>query len=210
MLTTPQAGGRDWFLTRKSASLQWWFDRAARSIGLMLQMDLTFVQRWRCFAGQLTAIMSAGLACFSAAAASRAPTLTLTAPTSEIVQRIVTAALDTCTARGDKVSVAVVARDGSLLGFLRSPLAAAHTIEVSRRKAYTAATLQAPTSQVLSRADLSFAPGILLISGGLPLCAAGACLGGVAVAGADPAVDEQCAQAGIDAVKDDLELGEIQ
>jgi uncharacterized protein GlcG (DUF336 family) len=120
------------------------------------------------------------------------------------------AAVEACTAKGTKVSAAVVARDGSLLGFLRSPLAAPHTIEVSRRKAYTAATLQAPTSQMLSRSDLSFAPGILLITGGLPLCAAGACLGGVAVAGAEPTVDEQCAQAGIDAVRDDLELGEIQ
>lgn len=210
MLATRQASRHVRFLTRKSASLQWCFDRAAHNIGVMPQMDLATMQHWHRFAGQLTAIVSAGLACFSAAAASRAPILTLTTPTAEIVQRIVIAALDTCTARGNKVSVAVVARDGSLLGFLRSPLAAAHTIEVSRRKAYTAATLQAPTSQVLSRTDLSFAPGILLISGGLPLCAAGACLGGVAVAGADPSVDEQCAQAGIDAVKDDLELGEIQ
>ena len=44
--------------------------------------------------------------------------------------------------------------------------------------------------------------------GGLPFSAGGRFLGGIAVSGAHLDVDEQCAQAGIDAIVDDLEFAE--
>lgn len=123
-----------------------------------------------------------------------------------IANRMVVAAVEHCTSKGYKVSSSVVGRDGRLLALLRNPLSGPHTIRVSERKAYTAASLQAPTSQMQSRKDLSFAPDILLIVGGVPINVGGQFYGGIAVAGADPKIDEECALQGIKAVAEDLEF----
>ena len=93
---------------------------------------------------------------------------------------------------------------GDLLAFLRNPLAGPHTEKVSQRKAYSAATFQTSTKAMQPRKDLSFAPGILLIQGGVPISIGGTSYGGIAVAGAAPNVDEICAQAGIKAIKEDI------
>ena len=73
-------------------------------------------------------------------------------------------------------------------------------------------TLTSPapaTSQVTDRPDLNFAPGILLIVGGVPINFGGHFYGGVAVAGApDLEVDEKCARAGIEAVADIMEFAD--
>lgn len=122
---------------------------------------------------------------------------------------IVIAAVNECTKRGYKVSAAVVDRNGNLSAFLRNPLSGPHTIEVSQRKAYSAASLQAATSQMSSRTDLSFAPGILLIVGGVPINFGGNFYGGVAVAGAEVEDDEECAQAGLDAISEIMEFAEL-
>lgn len=123
-----------------------------------------------------------------------------------IANKMVVAAVDHCTKTGYKVSASVVGRDGNLLAFLRNPLSGPHTIKVSERKAFTAASLQAATSQMQSRTDLNFAPGILLIVGGVPINVGGQFYGGIAVAGADPKVDEECAIKGMQSVADELEF----
>lgn len=63
------------------------------------------------------------------------------------------AALAKCKADGiGFVSVSVVDRSGQLQAFVRGDNAAAHTIEASRQKAYTAAAFGAPTSELAKRA----------------------------------------------------------
>lgn len=119
-------------------------------------------------------------------------------------------AVEDCTKRGYKVSAAMTGRDGNLMAFLRNPLSGPHTIEVSQRKAYSSATLQAPTSAMASRPDLSFAPGILLITGGVPVSVGGKFYGGIAVAGAEPDIDEKCAIAGVEAITEAIEFGGMQ
>lgn len=136
------------------------------------------------------------------------PTLPLEVISSEIANKIVVASVEECTRLGFLVSAAVVGRDGNLLAFLRNPYSGPHTILVSQRKAYSSATLRARTSDMKSRPDLNYAPGILLIVGGVPISFNGKFYGGVAVAGAKPEVDEICAEAGISAVKDILEFVE--
>ena len=160
----------------------------------------------RTFTG--AAYVAAMLLPFSAFASEKAPTIPIGLLSAEIANKIVTAAIDDCTKRGWKVSAAVVDRNGNLAAFLRNPLSGPHTIKVSQRKAYSSATLVAPTSQMSSRPDLNFAPDILLIVGGLPIEFAGHFYGGVAVAGADPAVDEQCARSGIEAVADIMDFAQ--
>jgi len=128
--------------------------------------------------------------------------------TQKLASRAVMAAVDDCTKRGYKVSASIVGREGNLLAFLRNPLSGPHTIEVSQRKAFTSATLQSPTSAMKSRNDLSFAPGILLIDGGIPVSVGGKFYGGLAVAGAEPEIDEKCALAGVEAISEALEFGQ--
>lgn len=141
-------------------------------------------------------------------AAETAPYIGLRFLTPEIANKIVGAAVAECAKRGFKVSAAVVDRAGNLVAFLRDPLSGPHTIKVSQHKAYTANSLQAPTSQITNRPDLNFAPGILLIVGGIPIDVGGHYYGGIAIAGAEPKVDEECAQAGLDAVAPILEFAD--
>ncbi|MEC9383605.1 MAG: heme-binding protein [SAR324 cluster bacterium] len=136
------------------------------------------------------------------------PTVQLRVLASHIAQKIVSAAVENCAQRGYLVSAAVVDRNGNLAAFLRNPLSGPHTIKVSQRKAFSSATLRAKTSEMAYRSDLNFAPDILLIVGGIPIQFVGNFYGGAAVAGAKPEIDEQCAQAGIDAVSGIMEFAD--
>ena len=138
----------------------------------------------------------------------KVPTVQLRVLASHIAHKIVSAAVENCAQRGYMVSAAVVDRNGNLVAFLRNPLSGPHTIKVSQRKAFSSATLRARTSEMSSRSDLNFAPDILLIVGGVPIQFVGNFYGGVAVAGAKPEIDEQCAQAGIDAISEIMEFAD--
>jgi uncharacterized protein GlcG (DUF336 family) len=156
----------------------------------------------------LAATMVLDLFLPNTADAEAAPTITTAYLAPELAHRIVATALSECGKRGYQVSVAVVSRDGNLLAFIRDPLSGPHTIVTSEKKAYSAATLRTKTSPMQARPDLNFAPGILLITGGVPILVGGKIYGGAAVAGAEPEVDEQCALAGIQAVQEVLEFSQ--
>ena len=117
-----------------------------------------------------------------------------------------------CSKKGYQIAVAVTDRYGNLLAFVRNPLAGPHTISVAQDKAYTAATFQSSTLQLANQLDfLAKVPRIILVGGGLPIRVGGYFYGAVGVSGAprdkSPGdVDERCAQAGIDAVKELLEF----
>ena len=138
----------------------------------------------------------------------KVPIVQLRLLASHIAQKIVSEAVENCAQRGYMVSAAVVDRNGNLVAFLRHPLSGPHTIKVSQRKAFSSATLRAKTSEMSFRSDLNFAPDILLIVGGIPIQFVGNFYGGAAVAGAKPEIDEQCAQAGIDAVSEIMEFAD--
>ena len=141
-------------------------------------------------------------------AAEEPPIVELRTLSLRVAHNIVLAAVQACVEEGYRVSASVVDRHGNLSAFLRDPLSGPHTVEVSQRKAFTSATSQMSTRQLSSRSDLSFAPGMLLIVGGVPIKFNGHFYGGVAVAGATPEMDEKCAEAGILAVSDTLEFVE--
>jgi uncharacterized protein GlcG (DUF336 family) len=119
------------------------------------------------------------------------------------------AALDKCTKDGYRVSVAVVDRAGGLRVQLRGDGAGPHTIDSSRKKAYTAASLRRPTTdfaELLTKnpalqglRDMN--ENILILGGGLPIETGGEVVGGIGVGGAPGAhLDDACAQAGLDAI----------
>ena len=148
------------------------------------------------------------LGCSTAGAADEQLTVKLRALSTDMAARIATAAYADCTKKGFKVAAAIVGRDGNLLAFLRNPLAGPHTVQVSQQKAYAAASFQVPTSAMGEMRDLAFAPGVILAVGGVPIDVAGHFYGGIAVSGADPKTDEVCAQAGIEAVREQLEFAD--
>ncbi len=132
----------------------------------------------------------------------------------ELANTLVMAAARHCTKMGYQVSVAVTDRNGKLLAFVRNPLSGSHTIDVATLKASTAASFQTPTIDMAKGFEgLSNAPGVLLIGGGVPVRIGGHMYGAVGVSGA-PAkkrsgdVDHECAQQGIDAVKEQLEFAQ--
>ncbi len=120
-------------------------------------------------------------------------------------------AIKTCRKAGVNVAVTVVDRSGHPQVVLRDTLAMNLTLTVSRDKAYTAMTFDAPTSSLEGRFSGPYSvpkiSGLIISAGGLPITAAGAIIGGVGVSGAPSGLtDEKCARAGLEAVRADIEM----
>ncbi len=125
--------------------------------------------------------------------------------------RMAQAAITACRKAGVNVTVTVVDRSGHPQVVLRDTLAMNLSLVVSRDKAYTAMTFDTPTSRLEHRFPDRYSvpkePGIIISAGGLPITAAGSIIGGIGVSGSPSGVtDEQCAQAGLDAVRTDIEM----
>lgn len=140
----------------------------------------------------------------SAQAAERPQDLTL-----EQARKATSAAVEKCRADGYRVSAAVVDAAGLLKAQLRDDGAGPHTLDSSRRKAYTAASLREPTGKmaelVAKRPELQalghMNDSILLLGGGFPIESGGRVVGGIGVGGAPGAsLDEACARAGLRAL----------
>lgn len=124
-----------------------------------------------------------------------------------------TAALQFCSAKGWKVSIAVVDRAGQLKTQLRADGAGPHTLDSSRRKAYTAASMREGTSKLLEivqknpgAATLPMIDGLLILGGGMPIRAGEEVIGGIGIGGAPGGhLDDQCAEAGISKIRERLQ-----
>ncbi|WP_316742917.1 heme-binding protein [Streptomyces sp. MK7] len=115
------------------------------------------------------------------------------------------AALEAAQKEGQRVSVAVVDRDGNTLVTLRGDGAGPQAYESAVKKAYTAVAWNAPTSQLTERLEsaptLKDIPGTLFLARGAPVAHDNTPIAGVGVAGAPSGdLDEKSARAGIAAV----------
>lgn len=126
-----------------------------------------------------------------------------------LANKAAAAALDKCKQDGYRVSVAVVDRAGVLRVLMRGDGAGPHTTDSSSKKAYTAASLGRPTSELADLiAKVPFLQAlremndrILILGGGLPIQFGNEVVGGVGVGGAPGAhLDDACAQAGLDSI----------
>lgn len=114
-----------------------------------------------------------------------------------------------CTGLGYQVSATVVDASGVTVAVIRADGAGPHTIDASRRKAYTSASAKNKTSAMLLASqtnplaqNLGQIEGFLLLGGGVPVLKNGMTIGAVGVGGAPSgAIDEVCAQAGIDSLQ---------
>ena len=123
--------------------------------------------------------------------------------------KAIQAALDACKKDGYRVSVSVVDRAGVLRAMGRADGAGPHTVDSSRKKAYTAASLRRPTSELADlimkvptlQALRDINGEILILGGGLPIETNGEVIGGIGVGGAPGAhLDDACAQEGLGAI----------
>ena len=119
------------------------------------------------------------------------------------------ATVDNCLADGYRVSVTVVDQGGNILAVLRQDGAGPHTLESSRKKAYTSASMKQPTAKLAGLiAKMPALQGlqrmnehILLLAGGLPIKIGADMVGGIGVGGAPGGhLDAACAQAGLDSI----------
>ena len=122
---------------------------------------------------------------------------------------IANGALDACKAMGYPASVVVVDRAGDTLVSLRGDGSGPHTVENARRKAYTAnfkmtteAFIQEMKTRPVRREQTTL-PNVVAINGGVPIKAGNDVIGGVGLSGS-PGKDEECVNAGLEKVKQQL------
>jgi uncharacterized protein GlcG (DUF336 family) len=130
--------------------------------------------------------------------------------TLELAQTIANAAIAQCRSMGYKISVTVVDREGLPIVMMRDDGAGLNTPEGSDRKAYTARAFSQPSAAFVKRLqDRPESVGsrhytrILALAGGLPIKVGDEIVGAVGVSGT-PGKDDDCSQAGIDKVADQL------
>ncbi|WP_432146830.1 GlcG/HbpS family heme-binding protein [Streptomyces sp. bgisy084] len=141
----------------------------------------------------------------AAAAVTDQATTTSTHLTIDAATKAAQAALHAAEKEDQRVTVAVVDRNGNTIVTLRGDGAGPQSYESAERKAFTSAAWNAPTSQLVERLqqtpNLKDIPGTLFLAGGVPVTAGKGPIAGIGVAGAPSgALDEKFAQAGADAV----------
>ncbi|MER5747272.1 GlcG/HbpS family heme-binding protein [Streptomyces sp. NPDC002225] len=125
--------------------------------------------------------------------------------TLEAATKAAQATLDAAKKENQRVSVAVVDRNGNTILTLRGDGAGPQAYESAVKKAYTAVSWNAPTSELAKRLanapTLKDIPGTLFLAGGAPVTAKGAPIAAIGVAGAPSGdLDEKFAQAGVAAL----------
>lgn len=125
----------------------------------------------------------------------------------EMAQAIVQGTVERCRADGFRVSVTVVDASGLMKAFVRDEGTGPHTIDLSRRKAYTALTFASRFETSLAFATargstlgspMPNVEGTVGVGGGVPVKVGEVAIGAVGVSGAVGGdKDEICAKAGI-------------
>ncbi len=129
-----------------------------------------------------------------------------------VARTLVEESIAACAAKGYPTSAVVVDIDGETIVAMHGDGASVHTLENARRKAYTAMTfkqttaeyakkLQDPNSVAHQQVTL---PNVIAIPGGVPIKSGNEVIGGVGLSGS-PGVDEDCINAGLEKVKDQLQ-----
>jgi len=130
----------------------------------------------------------------------------------DLANQIAAASVAACHEKGYAVTATVVDRAATIRAVQRADNAGPHTLEASRAKAFTSASAKNTTLAMMENAqknpgaaNLVHIPGFLLLGGGVPIKAGNDVIGAVGVGGAPAGnLDEQCAMAALDKVKDAL------
>jgi uncharacterized protein GlcG (DUF336 family) len=130
--------------------------------------------------------------------------------TLETAKKMAEACVQKAKASGWKMNIAIMDAGGNLKYFQRMDDAFLGSVQIAQLKANTSAMFPFSTKQVAEITQtrvpgLAHVPGIAAFEGGLPIkTASGEHIGSIGVSGAAAEDDGVCAQAGLDAVKDQL------
>ena len=120
-------------------------------------------------------------------------------------------AIEACAKNNVPISVAVVDRAGRVRVFIASDNPTPHSLELARRKAYTARTFRRPslewahsTEPGKDAAGQRLLAEVIPLGGGVPINVGNDTIGAVGVSGNSQTGDEACAKAGVDKVADQL------
>jgi uncharacterized protein GlcG (DUF336 family) len=163
-------------------------------------------------ARRLFAISILGLSAGNALALDKKPVVTL-----DLAKKLIAACEAKAQQQGWKMNIAIVDNGANLVAFERMDGAYLGSIYVAQHKAITSADFPTASRTMMEAAygkdqqparspGIATIPGIVLIPGGLPIMTADKTLiGAIGVSGSTSDNDEQCAQAGLDNVKAELE-----
>lgn len=129
-----------------------------------------------------------------------------------LANQIAAASVAACSAKGYNVTATVVDRAGLVRAVQRADNAGPHTLAASQQKAWTSASARNNTLAMMETAqknpgaaNLVHIPGFLLLGGGVPVRVGNDVIGAVGIGGAPGGhLDEQCAVAALEQVKDQL------
>ena len=132
----------------------------------------------------------------------------------EVALEAAQAALKKCRDNGFQIAVAVVDRFGQPQVMLRDRFAGPPAPDAAVAKAYTAVSFRASTLELSKSiksgqldAGLAQLPRVSMLGGGMMIEAAGTLIGGIGVSGAPGGDrDEECARAGIEAIRDKIDF----
>ncbi len=149
---------------------------------------------------------------FHANADDDSPFVTFEVLKPEVAYQMAEAAMIHCREAGYQVGVTVVDRFGVPQVFIRDRFAGGHVYETSFRKAWTVVSFRTDTSELNEATQpgtesygIRFLSDALPLGGGLMVNGPTSMVGGIGVSGAPgPSLDDECAQAGIDAVADQI------
>jgi uncharacterized protein GlcG (DUF336 family) len=157
----------------------------------------------------LTVLIAAGTPVYAEEA-----TVTYKSLAPDAALELAKAALSSCRAHGYQVAVVVLDRFGQQLVLLRDQYAGLPAPQTANDKAYTALSFRTDSGDFAKQvqggqlsAGLIKLPHVVTLAGGLVIEAAGTLLGAVGVAGAPGGdKDEECAKAGLAAIRDKLDF----
>lgn len=142
--------------------------------------------------------------------AEEAMTANVARITADTANTIAVNTIKACREKGIPVSVTVVDRNGIVQVQMRDTVAPPVSLNISKKKAYTAAMFNVKGSQLEGRAKgplPTIGEGLAFMAGSTPIAAGGKMYGAVGVSGApDGMDDEACAIAGFQSVAEDLEM----
>jgi uncharacterized protein GlcG (DUF336 family) len=152
----------------------------------------------------VVAAVALGLASASAFAQDKKTVLNL-----ETAKKMAAACEAKAKAEGWKMNIAILDAGANMKYFLRQDDAFLGSVQIAKLKANTSSNFPFSTKQVgeitKNIPGIAFVPGIVTFEGGLPIkTGGGEHIGAIGVSGGTAEQDGMCAQAGLDAVKDDL------
>jgi uncharacterized protein GlcG (DUF336 family) len=129
-----------------------------------------------------------------------------------LANQAVAAVVAKCASQGYAETGVLVDADGVQQAGLRGDRAGAHTLDSAFAKAYTSASFKTDTTALVARAktvpvlaNLFKLPHLLLLGGGIVVKMGDEVVGAIGAAGAPGGdLDEACARAGLDKIKDQL------